>query len=446
MANISPQRIALLEQFVSDLPGGILDRLCEALMSVRDGPMFEVRRLVETEAKRRIVIARVFHPYIKMFERRRDGLDSYVFPKWLLNNLWTELGKRHPDLVQQATRIMDALDSNDPVPVVFIQLAGEATALLHDQPDSVLPPKAQKADREEAIEFSHYLDLYRTLNKLLGLLPECAGRMDPEKEAALRVLYKDVSSLSERGGPHMVEVILSQLDAGAQILKFISAITDRRDDRFLADSELCEMGTRLVEWCEDDLKLALSQFKNETTEPNAIKIIHEIMARLQVFEQNLELSRDGPWGKRLAVVRKEIAAQAESRLNGLEKMVELSLPQRKHKGRTIPRYEKPGAEETVNKAVMALKFIKSINNLANQGGFGALYTKVITQVETLVNGYVEDMVSSINSEDAPSESKLETVFEHTCKILEALFSESEANLARRRVAAAFSARHAKSVA
>ena len=63
-----------------------------------------------------------------------------------------------------------------------------------------------------------------------------------------------------------------------------------------------------------------------------------------------------------------------------------------------------------------------------------------------MNGYVEDMVSSINSEDAPSESKLETVFEHTCKILEALFSESEANLARRRVAAAFSARHAKSVA
>ena len=145
MANISPQRIALLEQFVSDLPGGILDRLCEALMSVRDGPMFEVRRLVETEAKRRIVIARVFHPYIKMFERRRDGLDSYVFPKWLLNNLWTELGKRHPDLVQQATRIMDALDSNDPVPVVFIQLAGEATALLHDQPDSVLPPQGPKS-------------------------------------------------------------------------------------------------------------------------------------------------------------------------------------------------------------------------------------------------------------------------------------------------------------
>ena len=446
MATISPQRLALLERFVSELPGGILDKLSEALMLVRDGPMLEVRNLIEAEAKRRIVIARVFHPYMKMFEPRQDGLDSYVFPRWLLKNLWRELGQRHSDLVRQAVKIMDSLDANDPVPVVFIRLAGEATALLHDQPDCVLPTNPQKGDREEAIEFSHYLDLYRTLDKLMNLLPECTGRLDPEKEAALRVLYKDASSLTDRGGPHLVEVILSQLDAGAHIVKFMAAISDRRDDRFLADSELCEMGNRLVEWCEDDLRLAQSFLKKADTEHEAISIIHAIMARLQVFDQSLELTREGPWGKRLAAVRKEIATHAESRLNGLEKMVELALPQRKHKGRTVPRFDKPATEETVNKAVLALKFVRSVNNLANQGGFGALYAKVVAQVESLVNGYVEDMVANINSDDRPSETTIETVYEHTCRILEAFFSDSEANLARRRVAAAFAARHAKSVA
>ncbi len=443
MGAIADSRLILIKGLVKSLPQASLRSLEMALGLTRDAPLVEVRDLISTELEYRHVKDAVFAPFLPLFQPRTDGLNAVEFENWILNNIWSALEAREPELHEEARHTLRALRTDDPVPVVFFRLVTAATVICRDSPEDVLPKSPTKADREEVAEFANYLDLHRILRSTLARLPDYMGRIDAEKAAALRLMFKDACELSEEGGYRWLETLFANLEDGAQIVKFVATVSDRPNDRFLAGSELADFGERILERIEEELRelKASSSGRNKGhVDLGSIGArVSQSLAQLQSFEHYIELSRDGPWGKRAADAHKLIAEMVEGQLKSAEKVLEDVLPMKSERiyGRMkkdVPSFDKPVKPETIEKARQTLQFIRDIRGTASSGGYASLHAKTILALEAMMDVYFEELLSLANGEDVFEPDACMAAFETVTDLMEGLCGEEKAQVARRRVA------------
>ncbi len=450
MSVIAEKRLILLKGLVKTLPQGSLRSLELALGVTKDEALVEVRDIVSIELEFRYSKEAVFSPYMPLFETRTDGLNAVEFPNWLLDNLWRALEVHETELYQQSRYAMRGLRAEDPTPVVFFRLVTAGAALLREHPGEILPKKPAKGDAEEVVEFAHYLDLHRIIRTALSRLPEFMGRIDAEKAAALRLMFKDACAISDEGGYRFMETIFANLDEGAQIIKFIATVSDRPSDRFLAESELADFGERFLEWIEEglaDLKAFMSgkgsgnksAHDNSADTSSAGECVARSLNQLQSFAHYIELSRDGPWGKRVAAAHKQIADLVEAELKGAEKLFDEVLVMRSERiygrvKREVPRLDKFPKPELILRAHNSAAFIREVRNTANAGGFATLHTKTILALETAMDNYFTALLDVANGEDPFETDQLMTYFELVTDLMEALCGEEKAVVARRRIA------------
>ncbi|MBP2157777.1 MULTISPECIES: hypothetical protein [Asticcacaulis] len=440
MSVIADKRLVLLKGLIKTLPQASLRSLELALGLTKDEALIEVRELISIELEFRYAREAVFAPYLPLFETRHDGLNAVEFPHWLLDNLWRALESHEPELYQQSRFALRGLRAEDPTPVVFFRLVTSAAAICRDHPGDVLPKSPARGDAEEVAEFAHYLDLHRIVRNVLAKLPDFLGRIDAEKAAALRLMFKDACAISEEGGMRFMEVIFSNLEDGAQIIKFIATVSDRPNDRFLAESELADFGERILERIEEglaDLKAAFGG-KGEP-QPDAGLRVAQSVGQLQSFSHYIELTRDGPWSKRVAEASKQIAGLVESRLKGAERIFEDTLVMRSERvyGRVkkdVPKMDKYPKPEVVDRARNCAAFVREVRATANAGGFATLHTKTVQALEAQLDAYFEALLDVANGEDPFDSEQVMSFFELVTDLMEALCGEEKAVVGRRRVA------------
>lgn len=447
MSVIAEKRLNLLKGLVKTLPQTSLRSLELALGVTKDQALVEVRDLVSIELEFRYSKEAVFAPFMPLFQTRADGLNAVEFPGWLVDNLWRALEVHETELYQQSRYAMRGLRAEDPTPVVFFRLVTAGAALLRERADEILPRKPAKGDAEEIVEFAHYLDLHRIIRTVLSRLPEFMGRIDAEKAAALRLMFKDACAISDEGGYRFMETIFANLDDGSQIIKFIATVSDRPSDRFLAESELADFGDRFLEWIEEglaDLKAFMTGKggkggKGEGSLGGAGERVARSLNQLQSFAHYIELSRDGPWGKRVAAAHKQIADLVEAELKGAEKLFDDVLVMRSERvygrvKRDVPRMDKLPKPELIERAHNCAAFIREVRNTANSGGFATLHAKVSLALETAMDTYFTALLDIANGEDPFETDQLMTYFELVTDMMEALCGEEKAVVARRRIA------------
>lgn len=452
MPVISAQRLALLGGLVNTLSDELLGNLNFALSQSKDKALAEVHKLISAEIGRRLVLSEVFFPFTRLFKPRNDGVAGLVFPRWFLPQLWAALSSRQAQLTELAARSAAERKPNTPVPPIYIRTVAEAAALIRNEPEAVLAANDDAAMRAQLMEFAECLDLNRLLCGLLNLMPECLSRIDPEKEAALKIIYKDASAISQTGGPCLFEVLMSHIDSCAMIMRFVATVSDGANDRFLDQSELASFGRRILDHCESEMKtvgrlmtekLAPGQASND---PEAARRLQACLNVMQGFEKEVELTREGPWGRRMGGLYKSSSSLMEGRLQSLVRMVEAALPVRKLKGRAAPRFDRPADADTVSRTEAALRFARLMRPSANKGGYGTLLSRINSEVDVLLNDYLEDMLVALNSGDAPENSVARPVADAFLSLAAAHLSDDETQVARRRVASALGSRQTKSVA
>ena len=445
MGVIADKRVTLLRGLVKTLPQSSLRSLELALGVTKDEALIEVRDLISIELEFRHAKDAVFAPFLPLFETRTDGLNAVEFPQWLIDNLWRALESRETELYQQARFAMRGLRADDPTPVVFFRLVTAGAQILRETPDQVLPKKPARGDAEEVAEFANYLDLHRISRNALSKLPEFMGRIDAEKAAALRLMFKDACAISEEGGYRFMEIIFSNLEDGAQIIKFIATVSDRPNDRFLSESELADFGERILERIEEglaDLRAFMGgkgRGKSDEDLCGAGDRVAKSLGQLQSFAHYIELSRDGPWGKRVADAHKQIAELVEQHLKGAEKIVDEVLPMKTERlyGRIkkdVPRVEKLPKPEAILRAMSVAAFVRDVRNTANAGGFASLHAKTALALEGMLDAYFEALLEVANGEDPFDSDQVMTFFEMVTDLMEALCGEEKAVVGRRRIA------------
>ena len=443
MGVIADKRLSLLRGLVRALPQTSLRSLELALGLTKDEALVEVRDLISVELEFRYVKEAVFAPYLPLFRSRTDGLEGVVFPDWIIDNLWSALEKRETELYMQSRYAMRGLRAEDPTPVIFFRLVTAAVGICRETPDEVLPAKATPADRDNLEEFINYLDLHRIARHALHKVPEFMGRIDAERAAAMRLMFKDACAIENEGGYRLMEILFANLDDGPQIIKFVATVSDRANERFLASSELAIFGERILAAIELQLKdlKAFMGTRGKVCEDLGVagQKVAQCLALIHSFENYIDLVRDGPWGKRVADGHKLIAELVESQLKGAERALEDTLPLKSERvyGRVrkeTPHFERPPKPESVVRARQTLAFVRQVRNTAQSGGFASLHAKTAQALESALDSYFEELLSIANGEEAFDATVVMQFFEMVTDLMDALCGEEKAVVARRRVA------------
>ena len=443
MGAIAESRLHLIKGLIRTLPQASLRSLELALGHTRDAPLVAVRDLISVELEFRHVKEAVFAPYLPMFQRREDNINGVEFEPWIIDNIWSALGAREPEIYQEARYALRGWRDEDPVPVPFFRLVTAGAEICRNSPQDVLRAKPRKDDAAEIAEFANYLDMHRILRMALARLPDFMGRIDAEKAAALRLMFKDACALNEESGYRFLEVLFANLDDGAQIIKFVATVSDRPKDRFLASSELADFGERILDLIEERVNhlktLMGGRGKVCDDLASAGARVSQCLAQLQSFETYIELSHDGPWGKRVADAHKLIAELVESQLKAVEKVVLDALPMKTERvygrvKREVPRIEQPAKPEVIERAKHMLLFVRDIRSTATSGGYASLHAKTMQALELVLDAYFEELLSLANGEEPIDADAAMGAFETVTDLMETLCGEEKAHVGRRRVA------------
>ena len=455
MGVVSEKRLDMIRGLAKALPQSSLRSLELALGLTKDEALIQVRELISVELEFRHVKEAVFAPFLPMFQPRADGLRGVTFAPWVIDRIWTALERFEPELYKQSRYALRGLRTEDPTPVVFFRLVTAAGQLIRQCPEEILPAKASQEDGVVLAEFANYLDLHRISRHALAKLPSLMGRIDAEKAAAMRLMFGDACAIDVEGGYRLLELLFANLEDGSQIVKFVATVSDRPNDRFLAQSELADFGTRILDHIEDnlkDLKLFMGNRHRQCADLGlASERVGQSLSQLQSFEHFIELAREGPWGKRVGEAHKLIAELVEAQLRGAERVIDDALPMKSERvyGRVkkeTPRLDKPPSDEVVLRARQTLKFIKQVRNTATAGGFAALHSRTVQSIEGMLDSYFEELLSMANGEEPFDADTLMQFFEMVTDMMEALLGEEKAHTARRRVASSDLLKPSKNVA
>lgn len=440
--DIDPRRLALLKGLIQTLPAGVLRSLETALGLSKDAGLASVRSLVAVELDSRQVCEAVFMPFVRLFQPREDGLGGVRFPRRWLTAVWTQLEARESALYRDAFAAFRVQRAEDPTPVVFFRLVKAGADLCRAEPQAVAGTDDAESLAQVA-ELARYFDLHRIMRQTLSRLPDFLGRMDAEKAAALRVLFKDAAEFEDESGCRFLELVFANLNDGGQIIKLMATVADRPKDRFLAESELASFGERILAQIEArvaNLRRDMGGRAQEGADmAQAGRQIAQALAQLQMFEQYIELARNGPWGQRVAAAHKEIAGLVEQVLNGAERRLAQALPTRTERIHGRMKREAPDLSaiepERLEQTRQILAFIGQARAIAASGGFASLHAKTVEALEAQMDVWFGSLLADANSGDLNDVDVATEAFERVTGLMQALCGDEKAKTARRRVAA-----------
>ena len=90
------------------------------------------------------------------------------------------------------------------------------------------------------------LDIALVTRRALAQMPDWLGRMTGEKAAKLRLAYRDAVAVSDDAGPRFFEMLASHLAEPWLILRIISGVMDRPNEKYVSGSELASFGERVL--------------------------------------------------------------------------------------------------------------------------------------------------------------------------------------------------------
>jgi hypothetical protein len=148
--------------------------------------------------------------------------------------------------------------------------------------------------------------------------------------------------------------------------------------------------------------------------------------------KEIELKREGEWGKRLLGERAQIGQVMEGFMDRAPKEFNAALPMSKGTGADFSRH--PGAERH-DMAKRYARLVAGSRNFAAAASFAAKQKATYEDLCTALKRYNEDVVRALKTDPARAET-VNAQFELCAELTAILFSDEEATMLRRRGKAA----------
>lgn len=443
MAAIAAHKLQIVRMLVETAPDSALRSLELALSGVGSvGGLAQVRGLVEDETTERFVRNNILAPIVPLCAVRGAGQIS--FPPRVLGSLWKALKTTAPQRVEEAAAKCNPWDLEQGTPEVFDDLCRLAARGLRDPEQDAFDATRGLGKTDELI---HCLDIAHIVRASLPKLSEWVSRMSGERAAAARLAYRDACAIREDSGPRLFDMLAAHLPDDWRILRVISAVMDRPNDRYLASSEVSSFGERVLA----DIDIAINQIrdfdldKGEKAGRAAALAAQRVALQITEFEQSVNLSKDGPWGRRLTRYKPAIAQAVEQRMNGADKELGEALPTRpisilgKKGGKGVAKLTDPPDERLIRRAKAILVFIEHLRPCAAASGYGATRSKALEKLNARLDQYIEDVLYAARTGEGGDPVIAQQYLDVAAGFIAHTRDDKTAEIVRRRAAAAIAA-------
>jgi hypothetical protein len=445
MSGLSQRQASIITALFAAAGDSAVLQIEQALSEEADqgGPLGEVCTLISKEARERRLRAAVLGPVIPLC--KPSSLGDRRFPTEVMPLLWRALRQAHPDLIDEAEQACFGISDNEEHGFeLYDNLCALAAEGLRsaDAPFAATIAALYGAGDDGVSAFIDCLDLVPLARRAIMRLPEWLGRMSSERAAAARLAYKDAVSMSDDAGPRLIAMLLAHLPEPWLILRILAAVVTRANDRYLAGSELCRFGDYVLDDIDRQVA-ALRAFDPDLGREagaQAAKHLHVAAQEVTEFTTTLELSKDGPWGVRVAKAKQALAELGEARLGQIEKAVDQALPLQMIKFgkgvRGAPRLSADLDARLLRRAEGLMGFFDHARASAATCGFGSTRAKVGEAMEARLDQYIEDLLEALRSDEVADVERIQAYLDAAADLIGDIRGEKAAQIVRRRAAAA----------
>ncbi len=448
MSQLSESQLSTVRALLTSAPDHAVRDLESTLAegSERHDVMRMIHGMVAAEALDRRARNAVFRPVAPLCSRPRGRLGGVSFPLAALAGAWRGLKMDRSRNVELALAGADPRGYEPPSDQMYDELCAEAAAGLRARSNEGYAAAAAALEKTapSAVDlFAAYLDLAPVARPALDRMHDWLGRLNEERIASARLAFRDAVAISEDAGPRLLEILYAHLEEPWAVLRLVSAVMQRPDDRFVASSELAMFGVRLLDDIDAHLKLVTAFDPDRGVEAGVIAgaAVRTATLEIQEFDESMDLSPHGPWGSRLSRQRKALVAAVEGRLKAVETQVAGALPVQHAGGarknlRGQPRLHADPDPRQVQRGLAFLSFLKEVRAAGDRLGFGALWAKTVEQVQGRLDTYVEDLLEKLRNGEGDNLDRVRTYLDVAAAFTGLLSDDRAAQIVRRRMAAA----------
>jgi hypothetical protein len=286
----------------------------------------------------------------------------------------------------------------------------------------------------DAAEMALLLSAGEVIERLSALLPAPVANFNEQLVWEVREIYNQLAQTYPDAAPYVAVITMNRLSRPWEALRLPMLVTRHTDETLISKTDMGLVGEILFARME-----ALKESIQVTRHPifNADKLMEEVKAFADLSSnivKEIELKRQGEWGKRLLTERVEIGKVMESFMDRAPREVGAALPMHKATGAD---FSKPLAPEKREMALRYARLVTGSRNFAAAASFAAKQHATSEELCSLLKRYNEDLVKALKAE--PQNETATAQFKFCMEMTAILFSEEEAELLGRRGRAAQSA-------
>jgi hypothetical protein len=272
------------------------------------------------------------------------------------------------------------------------------------------------------------------------LLPKPVPQLNDELLHALRDIHDRVAATQPDVAPYVAVIAMNRLEHPWEALKLPQLITNQTQDTLISLTDMGLVGDVL--------------FANIESHGNAVRATRHpnfdadaLIAHLRDFTElssrivkEIEMRRDGKWGKRLLADRAAVAETVDGLMERAPKEVLAMLPVQKSGsyggGPLCADLSKPVDDEKAERGLRYGKLLAGSARYATTGSFAASHKIAFDDVSQHLRGYNEDLIREMRVPEAERLPGTERQFELAAEMTALMLSPEEAEHLRRRARAA----------
>jgi len=287
---------------------------------------------------------------------------------------------------------------------------------------------------EDVADMALLLSAGKTIEELIALLPVPVPSFNEQLVWQVREVYDRLVLEQPDVAPYVAVIVMNRLNRPWEALRLPMLVTRHTDETLISKTDMGLVGEILFARME-----ALKNSIQLTRHPlfDADKLMEEVKTFADIsshIAKEIELKREGEWGKKLLSERVMIGKVMESFMDRALKEVTAALPTSKGKGGDFNKH--PGAE----KHEMALRYARLVagsRHFAAAASFAAKQKTAYDDLCTALKRYNEDVIKALKADSQNPVANAQ--FQLCAELTAILFSDEEAELLRRRGRAALSA-------
>jgi len=293
---------------------------------------------------------------------------------------------------------------------------------------------------DDADEMTILLEAADALCQAQDIIPKGSGPFTQEQLRSLRGLYDRVVQSSPDAAPYVSVVVMNRLERPWEALRLPLLVARHHDDALISSTDMGLVGEILLSKL-DSHAVAIRSVRQPNFDPDPL-IAH--LARFALLStgipKEVDMRREGKWGKRLMGDRAAVADVMESMMQRAPREILAALPLLRTGayagGPKMPDLSRPPDAERVQRAIAYARLIRGCRTLAASAAFGAALLAADEEVGTALTRYCEDLLQELRAAEAQRLAHAENFLAVAANLVAILFTAEESELLRRRGRAA----------